>query len=38
MIPSDADMMTLGADVIGGPIAQGDFVLTRLHARYGKTT
>ncbi|HEY1555622.1 MAG TPA: DUF2330 domain-containing protein [Kofleriaceae bacterium] len=31
----DADMMTLGADIIGGEIQKGGFVLTRLHARYG---
>ena len=31
----DADMMTLGADIIGGKIQKGGFVLTRLHARYG---
>jgi hypothetical protein len=31
----DADMMTLGADIIGGTIQKGGFVLTRLHARYG---
>ncbi len=30
-----ADMLTLGGDVIGGDIAD-NFVLTRLHARYGK--
>ncbi|HTR49079.1 MAG TPA: DUF2330 domain-containing protein [Kofleriaceae bacterium] len=30
----DADMMTLGADIIGGKIQKGGFVLTRLHARY----
>jgi hypothetical protein len=36
-IPTDADAMTLGADVIGGRIAQGYYTLTRLHARYGKT-
>ena len=30
-------MMTLGGDVVGGAIAQGNFVLTRMHARYGKT-
>jgi hypothetical protein len=35
-IPTDADAMTLGADVIGGRIAQGYYTLTRLHARYGK--
>jgi len=29
-----SDLLTLGADVLGGPA--GDFVLTRLHARYGK--
>jgi hypothetical protein len=34
--PVDADMMTLGADVTGGKIAEGYYVLTRLHARYGK--
>src|SRR6476469_2727232 len=31
------DLMTLGGDIVGGQIAQGTFVLTRLHARYGKT-
>jgi hypothetical protein len=35
-VPADADMMTLGADVIGGPVATGTYVLTRLHARYGR--
>jgi hypothetical protein len=35
-VPTDADAMTLGADIIGGRIAQGYYVLTRLHARYGK--
>ena len=30
-------MITLGGDVIGGPINKGNYVLTRLHARYGKT-
>jgi LPXTG-motif cell wall-anchored protein len=35
-IPRDADINAFGADVIGGPMAQGAFVLTRLHARYGK--
>ncbi|HEU0033745.1 MAG TPA: DUF2330 domain-containing protein [Kofleriaceae bacterium] len=35
-VPSDADALTLGGDVIGGRIAQGYYVLTRLHARYGK--
>ena len=34
--PIDGDMMSLGADVVGGPIVNGGFVLTRLHARYGK--
>src|SRR5439155_3504279 len=33
---SNPDLMTLGADVIGGQMAKGTFVLTRLHARYGK--
>ncbi|HMG21939.1 MAG TPA: DUF2330 domain-containing protein [Kofleriaceae bacterium] len=33
---SSPDLMTLGGDVVGGSIAQGRFVLTRLHARYGK--
>ncbi len=36
VIPIDGDMMQLGADVIGGSITQGTYVLTRLHARYGK--
>jgi len=36
VIPENKDMMALGADVIGGPMQQGGFVLTRLHARYGK--
>ncbi len=36
VIPEDKDMLTLGADLIGGQIQQGGFVLTRLHARYGK--
>jgi hypothetical protein len=31
------DLTTLGADVTGGQLAKGNFVLTRLHARYGKT-
>jgi hypothetical protein len=35
--PIDGDMMAVGADVIGGPMVNGGFVLTRLHARYGKT-
>lgn len=35
-IPTDADAMTLGGDVVGGKIAQGTYTLTRLHARYGK--
>ncbi len=30
------DLMALGADTVGGRLAQGNFVLTRLHARYGK--
>jgi len=33
---TQSDLMTLGGDVAGGKIAQGQFVLTRLHARYGK--
>ncbi|HEY4057366.1 MAG TPA: DUF2330 domain-containing protein [Kofleriaceae bacterium] len=33
-IPTDADAMTLGGDVVGGKIAQGSYTLTRLHARY----
>jgi len=36
VIPEDADMITLGGDIIGGPINRGNYVLTRLHARYGK--
>jgi hypothetical protein len=31
------DLVTLGADVIGGRMLSGNFVLTRLHARYGKS-
>ncbi|MDQ3338838.1 MAG: DUF2330 domain-containing protein [Myxococcota bacterium] len=34
--PIDGDTMALGADVIGGPMVRGGYVLTRLHARYGK--
>ena len=33
---SDQDMKTLGGDVLGNGI-ENDFVLTRLHARYGKS-
>ncbi|MBX3154754.1 MAG: DUF2330 domain-containing protein [Deltaproteobacteria bacterium] len=33
---SNPDLITLGGDVVGGRIAAGNFVLTRLHARYGK--
>jgi len=33
---SNPDLMTLGGDILGGQIAAGNFVLTRLHARYGK--
>jgi len=33
---SSPDLMTLGGDIVGGAIAQGRFVLTRLHARYGR--
>jgi len=39
VIPIDGDMMQLGADVLGptaGQIQNGGYVLTRLHARYGK--
>ncbi len=36
VIPNDSDMIALGADVIGGPMQRGAYVLTRLHARYGK--
>jgi hypothetical protein len=32
---TQADVMTLGGDVVGGQLAAGTFVLTRLHARYG---
>jgi len=31
------DIMTLGGDVVGGGVSPWDMVLTRLHARYGKT-
>ncbi len=34
---STQDIMTLGGDVVGGSL-ENDFVLTRLHARYGKGT
>jgi hypothetical protein len=34
---SNPDLMTLGGDIVGGQIAKGHFVLTRLHARYGKS-
>ena len=30
------DLMALGGDLVQGNLAQGTFVLTRLHARYGK--
>jgi len=33
---TQSDLMTLGGDIVGGKIAQGQFVLSRLHARYGK--
>jgi hypothetical protein len=36
VIPEDKDMLLLGADLIPGTIQQGGYVLTRLHARYGK--
>jgi hypothetical protein len=32
---SQGDVMSLGGDVVGGQLAAGTFVLTRLHARYG---
>jgi hypothetical protein len=32
---TNPDLLTLGGDVVGGQIAAGNFVLTRLHARYG---
>jgi len=35
-IPTTQDAATLGGDIVGGEIAQGNYVLTRLHARYGK--
>ena len=35
-VPADADMMTLGGDIVGGRITTGNYVLTRLHARYGQ--
>ena len=35
-IPQDSDMLLLGADVVGGQMQKGAYVLTRLHARYGK--
>jgi len=35
-VPADADVMTLGGDIIGGTITTGNYVLTRLHARYGR--
>jgi hypothetical protein len=34
---TNPDLMTLGGDIVGGRIAAGNFVLTRLHARYGKS-
>jgi len=33
---NNPDLMTLGGDIVGGQIAAGNFVLTRLHARYGR--
>ncbi len=33
---NNPDLMTLGGDIVGGKVAGGTFVLTRLHARYGK--
>jgi hypothetical protein len=37
VIPDNQDMITLGGDIIGGQINKGGYVLTRLHARYGKS-
>jgi hypothetical protein len=37
LVPTDADAMSLGGDVVGGAIASGSYVLTRLHARYGRS-
>ena len=34
---TNPDLNVLGADGLGGPLAAGTFVLTRLHARYGKS-
>jgi hypothetical protein len=36
VIPDNQDMIALGGDIIGGQITKGGYVLTRLHARYGK--
>ncbi len=33
---NQSDLMSLGGDIVGGAISQGTFVMTRLHARYGK--
>jgi len=33
---TNPDLNVLGADITGGQLAAGTFVLTRLHARYGK--
>ncbi len=35
-VPVDGDVMTLGGDIVGGRITTGNYVLTRLHARYGR--
>ncbi|MBX3162358.1 MAG: DUF2330 domain-containing protein [Deltaproteobacteria bacterium] len=35
VIPDDKDIVLLGGDIIGGNVAKGGMVLTRLHARYG---
>jgi hypothetical protein len=32
---TNPDLLSLGGDLLGGQIAAGNFVLTRLHARYG---
>jgi hypothetical protein len=34
---SNPDVLALGGDIVGGQLAMGTFVLTRLHARYGKS-
>src|SRR5262245_5261379 len=34
---SNPDVLALGGDIVGGQLAMGTVVLTRLHARYGKS-